>query len=101
MMGEWLAIALLGALGWLVWDGLQKREAAIDAARVVCRRAEVQLLDETVSLRRLALHRDEGQQIRVYREFAFEYALTGNERLPGRVYLLGSKVLGCELIEIA
>ncbi|NWG86618.1 MAG: DUF3301 domain-containing protein [Hydrogenophilaceae bacterium] len=99
MSGEWLAVGVLCAVGWLWWDGLQKRELAITAARAVCARAGVQLLDETVALRRLRLRRDDRQQARLYREFAFEYAATGDERLPGRVYLLGSQILMAHLIE--
>lgn len=101
MSGEWLAVALLCGVGWLWWDGLQKREAAILAVRAVCARAGVQLLDETVSLRRMRLRRDRDQQVRIHREFAFEYATTGDERWPGRVYLLGRRVLDVELIEPA
>ena len=99
MSGEWLAVALLCAFGWWWWDALQKREAAIKAARVACQRAEAQLLDDTVALRRLALRYDESQQTRIYREYVFEYTLDGDNRLPGRVRLLGGSLLGVELIE--
>lgn len=99
MSGEWLALGALAAAGWLWWDGLQKRELAVVAAHTLCARAGVQLLDETVSQRRLRLRRDERQQVRFYREFAFEYTNTGDDRLPGRVYLLGGRVLDVHLIE--
>ncbi len=101
MSGEWLAVALLGVVGWLWWDALQKRELAMLAVRAVCARAGVQLLDETVALRRMALRRGEDQQMRIYREFAFEYTIDGNDRLPGRARLLGGQMLGVDLIEPA
>lgn len=44
--------------------------------RRVCQQAEVQLLDETVSLARLHLRRDDRQQLRRYREYALEYSDT-------------------------
>lgn len=100
MSGEWLAVALLCVAGWWWWDGLQKREAAVRAARTACARIEAQLLDETVALRRMRLRRDENQQMRIYREFAFEYTVSGNDRMPGRARLLGQRLLGVELIEL-
>lgn len=94
-------LALAGglvALGWFWWDGLNKRELAIRAARTVCQRAGVQLLDETVALRRFGLARDGNQRMRVRRDFQFEYTDTGDNRLPGHVYLLGDRVLNTDLI---
>lgn len=93
----WLALLLAG-LGWLWWDGLNKRELAIRAARAVCRQAGVQLLDDTVALKHFGLARDDNQQVRLRREFFFEYSDTGNNRLPGYVYLLGGRVLNANLI---
>lgn len=98
MTGEWLIVGGLLVVGGVWWDGLQKRELAIQAARRVCRQAGVQLLDETVSLDRLRLRRDAGQRLRLYREYAFEYSDTGDNRLPGRVYLLGGHVLDVNLL---
>lgn len=98
MSWELWATALLGAVAWFWWDGLRKRETAVAAARRACQRAEVQLLDETVALARLRLQRDENQRARLYREFAFEFSDTGDNRQPGRVYLLGDRILDVNLI---
>ncbi len=98
MSTEWLVVALLAAIGWLWWDGLKKREQAIAAARGSCRQAGVQLLDDTVSQKVLRLRRDDDRRVRLYREFGFEYTDTGDNRLPGRVYLLGERVLEVNLL---
>lgn len=98
MTSEWLATGGLLLLGWLWWDGLKKRELAVRAARRVCERAGVQLLDETVIIKRMRLRRDDGQRLRLYREYGFEYSDTGDNRLPGRVYLLGDRVLDVNLV---
>lgn len=92
MTWEIALTAILLLAGWLWWDGLNKRELAIRAARVVCQRTCVQLLDETVSLKKMRLQRNAKQQARLLREFVFEYSDTGDNRLPGHVYLLGSEV---------
>jgi len=98
MNWEHWATAALFAVAWFWWDGLRKREIAIAAARLVCQKAGVQLLDETVSLARTRLRRDENQRARLYREFAFEFSDTGDNRQPGRVYLLGDRLLDVNLI---
>ena len=98
MSWELVLAAALAGLGWLWWDGLNKREQAIRAARILCQRAGVQLLDETVALRHLSLDRDDNQQMRFRREFGFEYSDTGDNRLPGHVYLLGGRVVDANLI---
>lgn len=98
MSGELVLAGALVGLGWLWWDGLNKRELAVRAARAVCQRTGVQLLDETVALRRLGLARDGNQRMRVRRDFQFEYTDTGDNRLPGHVYLLGDRVLSADLI---
>lgn len=98
MSWELMLTLVLVAAGWFWWDGLNKRELAIRAARGVCQQAGVQLLDETVALKQLRLGRDEHQQMRFRRDFFFEYSDTGNNRLPGYVYLLGDRVLSANLI---
>lgn len=98
MTAEWLAVACLGALGWFWWDSLKKRELAIRAARRTCEQTGVQLLDETVALRSLRLARDAQMRMQLYREFAFEYSDTGDNRLPGRIYVLGDLVQGVHLV---
>jgi hypothetical protein len=89
----------LAIVAWQWWDGLQKRELALQAAQRACAQAGVQLLDSSVSLRKMALRRDENQRARLYREFAFEYSASGEDRQVGRVYMLGARVLSASLIQ--
>lgn len=95
---EWLLTGALALVGWFWWDGLNKREMAIRAARAVTQRVGVQLLDETVALKRLRLARDDNQRVRIQRQYVFEYSDTGNNRLPGYVYLLGDRVIDANLV---
>ncbi len=98
MNWELALTAVLVLAGWFWWDGLNKRELAIRAARLLSQKAGVQLLDETVSLKRLGLARDDNQQVRIQRQFGFEYSDTGDNRLPGYVYLLGDRVVDANLV---
>jgi hypothetical protein len=95
---EGLLLGGLAGLGAFWWDGLQKRELALQAARRACEQAGVQFLDESVALRRMRLRRDAEQRARIYREFGFEYSSAGDDRQVGRVYLLGNRVLSADLI---
>lgn len=97
MIRDWLPVMVLAALGLFWWEGLKKRELAIQAARLICQRAGVQLLDETVVLKGLKPRRDENQRLSLRREFRFEYSDTGDNRLPGLVVMLGNKVLSVDL----
>jgi len=96
---EWILFAVLGFVAWQWWEGLQKRELALQAAQRACGQAGVQLLDSSVSLRKIALRRDDNQRARLYREFAFEYSSSGEDRQVGRVYMLGARVLSASLIQ--
>ncbi len=98
MSGEWLPLVILAGLAWFWWDSLQKRELAVRAARAVCERANVQFLDDSVALSKMKLRRDSNQRARLYREFSFEYSSVGDDRLAGRVYLLGEIILSADLI---
>lgn len=95
---EGLLLAGLAGFGVFWWDGLQKRELALQAARRVCEQAGVQFLDDTVALRKMALRRDPDMRARVYREYSFEYSSVGDDRQAGRVYLLGNKLLSADLL---
>lgn len=98
MSWEWLLTGALVLAGWLWWDGLNKRELAIKAARAVCERSRCQFLDDSVALRQMRLERDDEQRVRIRRMFAFEYSDTGDNRLPGYVYLLGDRIVDVNMV---
>lgn len=85
-----ILVLLLLALAW--HDALGARELARAHARRLCSQARLQLLDETVSLRRLRLRRPTGQSLQLQREYAFEVSSNGNDRLTGHVRLAGQRL---------
>jgi hypothetical protein len=89
---EILLLALFGALAWYWYAGLQAREQAIAVSRRACRDAGLQLLDESVALRRLRLARNGEGQMQFQRDFHFEFSDTGDNRRPGVVRMLGERV---------
>ncbi|MDA0224745.1 MAG: DUF3301 domain-containing protein [Proteobacteria bacterium] len=91
---SWDAVALVAlvaaAYAWI--DSLRARERAVAAGRDACRRYNVQLLDDTVSIARLALARDEDGQLRLRREYRFEFSDTGDNRRQGTIVMLGGMI---------
>lgn len=87
-----LLIVLLAAIVWVWIDALRARDAALQACRRLSERLGVQLLDETVALRRLRPARDRDGRVRLRRHFRFEYSESGHERRQGEAVLLGCRV---------
>ena len=88
-----LALLLFVGGGWLWYDSLKAREAAVAAARAACDAENLMLLDDTVAITRLGLGRDDGGTLRLRRVYGFEYSDTGNDRSSGSIALLGARVL--------
>lgn len=89
-----LALLSLAAL-WL--SSMEARERARSHASRLCEQANLQLLDQTVSLRRLRLRRPAGRSLRLQREYGFEVSSDGSNRLPGQLRLVGYELQGWSL----
>jgi len=94
---EGAAIVLLvaGIFFWL--DSLRARERALTAGRAACERYELQFLDDTVSVTRVRLGRDEEGQLRIARTYTFEFSDTGNNRRHGAIVMLGGELQDLQL----
>lgn len=82
----------LGALGWFWLDSLRALEIARKAGKQVCTNAGVQFLDDTVAGIAIALGRDDQGRRALRRIYRFEFSDTGDNRLEGRLTLLGTQV---------
>lgn len=91
-MFELAAVVLLLLAGWLWFDSLRAREAAIRAARHACDADGVLLLDDTVALAAFGLHRRDNGRLALKRVYRFEFSDTGNNRLEGSVTMLGARM---------
>ena len=93
MMTALILLIALGS-GMLAWSSARgAAERARGVAARVCRDAQVQLLDETVSLHRLGLRRNQHGRVRLLRPYRYEYSRDGLERVPAALALLGGDVL--------
>ena len=86
-----MAAVAVAVLAWSAAQGAVERARAVAAS--VCRAARVQLLDETVSLEKLALRRNRDGRLRLLRQYRYEYSRDGLERQPAALALLGGELL--------
>jgi hypothetical protein len=90
-----LLLLLGGAVGlWLKLSAA--RERAMQIARRLCDQHGLQLLDESVGMRRIRLRRINGLR-RIERCYAFEVSLDGKDRQPGRLWMVSSTVTSVSL----
>ena len=55
------------------------------------------MLDETVSRQRIGLARDGGGQVRIRRNYGFEFTSDGERRYHGEITMLGMSVQGVQV----
>ena len=90
---ELLGLIVILLSGWLWFDSLKAREAAVLAARAACEGEGLLFLDDTVGIASLKPARDGEGRLRLQRAYDFEYSDTGNNRIHGSVVMLGNRVL--------
>jgi hypothetical protein len=91
----WLLLIALAGYYW--HRALLAKEQAFVAAQRHCKAMQVQLLDQSVYLRRLWWRRDERGHLCLWRAFYFEFTAIGNDRSMGRVIMLGGRVSEVQL----
>lgn len=84
-------LVVLTAVVVLWFDSAGARERARALGKATCRRLGVQLLDDTVGLRRLRVGRNPQGRVCLVREFGFEFSPDGATRLPGMIRLRGRR----------
>jgi len=87
-----LLLILLGLIIWFWQNTLRARELALQAALDTCRNQQLQLLDGTVTLHRLALRRSNQGRMMLQRTFQFTYSAEGDDRQTGFIITLGNLV---------
>jgi hypothetical protein len=91
-MGSLMAILAIAGIVWFWARSLRIREHVLRHCARTCKQLNVQLLDQTVALSRLALARDPAGQISLRRWYTFEFSTDGGDRCKGYVGLLGSRI---------
>ncbi|MCC6207921.1 MAG: DUF3301 domain-containing protein [Gammaproteobacteria bacterium] len=96
-IAEWLILALFIGGGWYWYDAMRAKELAREAGRRRCGEVGVTFLDDTVSLTRWRLRRDEDGRVAIWREFQFEFSSDGSARYGGEITLQGGRIRRIEM----
>lgn len=90
-LSDLIIIFALGTFVYLWWLGKGVKEKAIPQVKQHCKKFNVQLLDDTVAPEktRLIWHRG---QIKVKRQFSFEFTSTGEARYRGNISFINHKL---------
>jgi hypothetical protein len=96
-MWELVLLAATALAGWLVFDTLRAREAAVAVARAACRQQGLQFLDDTVRGLQTRLVRHGEGHAALRRIFVFEFSDDGVSRRGGSVTMLGADVESVQL----
>lgn len=84
------------ACAWL-WHAHGLRERTLSLVKQHCAKADIELLDENVALRKLALLRDARGRKRLARVYGFEFTVTGEQRHAGSIVMFGQQLGRIEL----
>ena len=99
-------VTLSGMLAFMVvffsvygsWWRLNKlKQIALYGAAQRCQESGVQLLDGTISLKRLWFRRNDAMKLSIWAAYEFEFASLGRHRYRGCIVLLGEKILSIEM----
>jgi hypothetical protein len=95
----WETVLVIGLIlgGWLLYEALRAREAAIRITKEACKQQGLQLLDDTVHGVRLRFVRDDEGVVRLRRTFLFDFSEDGVNRRSGSVVMLGARVESLQL----
>ncbi len=98
-MSVWETLLVVSIIlgGWLFYEALRAREAAIRVTREACKQQGLQLLDDTVHGVRFGFVRDREGVVRLRRTFLFDFSEDGINRRSGRVVVLGENVESLQL----
>ena len=87
MSGSLILLLLLAAAVFFWQDSLRARELARALSMRLCSEAGVQLLDQTVALRRIGLARNAQGRLGLRRWYNFEVSTDGHDRHRGSLRL--------------
>lgn len=86
-----LIITLL-VIGWFWSDSMSKHERAIALGKELAEKFNLQLLDETVTMKQLRLGRNRRGHMQFKRNYHFEVSTHGSDRMQCHLTLLGNQL---------
>jgi len=96
-LSDLLWLVLVGAGAWYWWITRNAKTLALRMAWHRCRELNLQLLDQSVVLRKTRVQRGDDGVLQLRRYYDFEFSSTGEERYRGSLVMAGSRLIEFEL----
>ncbi len=90
-------LMVLLTLGSWLWHNHGLRERALERVKQHCAKLDLELLDDTIALRRIGFIPDARGRRRLGRVYDFEFTVTGEQRHSGTATQFGAHALHIEL----
>ena len=91
-LGDITFVFILLLVCYWVYAAFQAREIALAAVKRQCNQHNLQLLDQSISIKAVWFKRDAAGNLRFWRSYKFEFSSTGADRYQGLIIMLGRKV---------
>ena len=95
---ELFLIFLAAPVVWFWLEGMTLKQRVRAEAALLCRRNQLQFLDDTVHLLSMRIKRDKRRRFRIIRKYGFEFSNSTGERYSGFVEVTG-KLISRSFIE--
>jgi len=92
-----LTIFILLIFAWLWWWDRGIKQHAFKLCKQQCERSDVQLLDDNIHIKKIKLIKNDNGELKIYRQFSFEFTYTSEQRYLGTIELLGKRLLSFQL----
>jgi len=82
-----LILLFLAILAWFWMNTIRAKEIAMQASKVACQQIQAQLLDQTASLKKFRLIRDNNGRMGFERTYTFDFSRDRLNRTKGMVII--------------
>ena len=87
-----LILLFLALLAWFWMNSIRAKEIAMQASAGACQQIQAQFLDQTASLKKIRLVRNQNGRLGFQRTYSFDFSRDRENRLKGLVMINGHVV---------
>jgi len=87
-----LIILFLALIAWFWLNSIRAKEIAMQASAEACQQIQAQFLDQTASLKKMKINRNQNGRMIFERTYGFDFSRDRETRQQGLVTIVGQKV---------
>lgn len=85
-------LLFLGLLAWFWMNSIRAKEIAMQASAAACQQIQAQFLDQTASLKKIILVRNQKGRLGFQRTYSFDFSRDRDSRIKGLVIINGHTI---------